>query len=180
MGYFMASKNSYAGINAIIAKNIKHHAKSIKRSSAFIHEYIEDIEQDLLLDCLPCLAKYDERSEHYKAYVSQLIQSRAANLRKKYLCKKRAIDFVDSDALGEEDKSFEHNFAARIDVNAAIAKSPSEQQEICKLLMEHNFNISEVSRRMGIPRSTLHDTLKKLGEDKHFTNLKIYLPAQAF
>ncbi len=177
MGELMASKNSYTGINPKFAEKIKHYAKRLKKKNAFAHWYIEDVEQELLLHCLPGLKKYDERDEQYEAKITQYIKCRSLNLEEREECKKRAIDFVDLDTLGEEGgESFEHNSAVRIDVNEAITELPSELKEICKLLMEHNCNVNEVSRRTGTPKSTLHDTLKKLGEDENFVNLKTYLP----
>ncbi|APR98979.1 helix-turn-helix domain-containing protein [Wolbachia endosymbiont of Folsomia candida] len=175
----MTSKNSYTGINPKFAEKIKHYAKFLKRKNIFAHWHIKDVEQELSLHCLPGLKKYDERDEQYEAKITQYIKCRSINLEEREECKKRAIDFVDEDdldALDEESESFEYDCAVRIDVNEAIAKLPSELGEVCKLLMENNFNVNEVSRIASIPKSTLHDTLKKLSEDKNFVNLKIYLP----
>lgn len=168
----MGSKNSYTGINPKVVKNIQYYAKLLKRGKAFAYKDIEDIEQDLLLDCLPGLEGYNELEGHF---IKQYVKCRALNLKEKELCKKRTINFVDETLYEESDESLEYSSAVRIDVNEAIAKLPRELRKICKLLAE-NHSICEISRRTGIPKSTLHDTLKKLGEDENFVNLKTYLP----
>lgn len=176
----MASKNSYTGINPKIVTNIRYYAKLLKKDQSFSHEDIEDVEQDLLLDCWPILAKYNEFEEQYDAFVTQLIKSRARNLREKQLCKKRAIDFVDEidDELCKEGgESFEYDSAVRIDVNETIAKLPSKLKKICKLLMKYN-EVSEISKQTGIPQQTIYSAIKRLRKDKKFADLKAHLSKQ--
>lgn len=173
----MVSKNSYTGINPKIVTNIQYYAQYLKKCTGFSHKDIEDIEQDLLLDCWPTLAKYNEFEEQYDAFVTQLIKCRAYNLRKKHLCKKRAIDFVnetDDEFCEEEGESFEYDSAVRIDVNEAIAKLPSKLKKICKLIMKYN-EVSEVSKQTGIPQQTIYSAIKRLRKDKKFADLKAYL-----
>lgn len=172
----MASKNSYPGINPKIVQVIQYYARSLKDKKYCIHETIEDIEQELLVECWPELSKYDELDERFDAFVGTLIRSRARNLKKKYLCKKRAIDFVDDteEELNEkESKSFEYESAVRIDVNEVVAKLPQELKELCELLK--HYSICEVSKKTGIAKSSIHNKIKKLREHEKFSLLKPYL-----
>lgn len=124
---------------------------------------------DLLFDCLPGLEGYNELEGHF---IKQYVKCRALNLKEKELCKKRTINFVDEALYEESDESLEYSSAVRIDVNEAIAKLPRELRKICKLLAE-DHSICEISRRTGIPKSTLYDTINKLR--KEFSHLKTYL-----
>lgn len=81
----MISKNSYTGIDQKIVKNIRHYAKCLRRDKAFVHEEIEDIEQELLLDCLPGLENYNALEERYDALITQYVKCRALNLKEKQL-----------------------------------------------------------------------------------------------
>ncbi|MBR9984173.1 MAG: sigma-70 family RNA polymerase sigma factor [Wolbachia endosymbiont of Homalodisca vitripennis] len=162
----MHSKNSYIGINPKVVKHIRHYSKLLKRGKAFAYKDIEDVEQDLLLDCLPGL---NELEGHF---IKQYVKCRALNLKEKELCKKRTINFVDETLYEESDESLEYSSAVRIDVNEAIAKLPRELRKICKLLAE-DHSICEISRKTGIPKSTLYDTVNKLR--KEFSHLKTYL-----
>lgn len=143
----MASKNSYTGINPKVIENIRYYARYLKKNRAFAHEDIEDIEQDLLLECLPGLKSYDELEEQYGAFITQYIKCRALNLKEKQLRKKRIIDFVDETdyVLEEDDENFEYNSAVRIDVNEAIEKLPPKVREICELLKK--YKVSEISKK---------------------------------
>ncbi|WMT83903.1 sigma-70 family RNA polymerase sigma factor [Wolbachia endosymbiont of Listronotus oregonensis] len=170
----MTSKNSYTGIDQKIVKNIRHYAKRLRRDKAFVHEEIEDIEQELLLDCLPGLENYNALEERYDALITQYVKCRALNLKEKQLRKKRIIDFVDETdyASGEEEgEDFEYDSAVRIDVNEAIEKLPPKARKICKLLMK--YEVSEISRKTGIPEQTIYSTIKALR--KNFAHLKTYL-----
>uniref|UniRef100_UPI0033403CED sigma-70 family RNA polymerase sigma factor n=1 Tax=Wolbachia endosymbiont (group B) of Pilophorus perplexus TaxID=3066160 RepID=UPI0033403CED len=165
----MHSKNSYTGINPKVVKHIRHYAKLLKKGKAFAYKDIEDVEQDLLLDCLPGLEGYNELEGHF---IKQYIKCRALNLKEKELCKKRTINFVDETLYEESDESLEYSSAVRIDVNEAIAKLPRELRKVCKLLAE-GHSICEISRKTGIPKSTLYDMINKLR--KELSHLKIYL-----
>lgn len=170
----MISKNSYTGINPKIVKRIRHAAKRLKRCLASTHSEIEDVEQELLLDCLPGLQKYNEFEEQYDALITQYIKCRALNLKEKLLRKKRAIDFVDEtdlELVKEESESFEYDSAVRIDVREAIEKLSSKEKKICELLMK--YEIGEVSDRTGIPQQTIYSMIRALRKD--FAHLKSYL-----
>jgi RNA polymerase sigma-70 factor (ECF subfamily) len=65
----MASKNTYTGINPKVVKHLQCQSQRLKMDKVFANEDIEDVEQDLLLDCLPLLKKYDELAENYEAFV---------------------------------------------------------------------------------------------------------------
>ncbi|WP_341820843.1 sigma-70 family RNA polymerase sigma factor [Wolbachia endosymbiont (group A) of Myopa testacea] len=167
----MTSKNSYTGIDSRFVKTIRYYAKRLQKCKAFAHEDIEDTEQDLLLDCLPGLKNYNELEEKYDALIAQYIKCRALNLKEKRLRKKRAIDFVDDELGEEESENFEYDSAVHIDVNETIGKLSPKARKICKLLMK--YEVSEISRKTGIPQQTIYSVIKALRKD--FAHLKLYL-----
>lgn len=168
----MTSKNFYTGINQEFVKAIKYYAKRLQKSKAFAHEDIEDTEQELLLDCLPGLERYNELEDRYGALITQYVKCRALNLKEKRLRKKHSIDFVDDlSNEAEEGENFEYDSVVRIDVNEAIEKLSPKERKICRLLMK--YEVSEISGKTGIPKQTIYSVIKTLR--KNFAHLKPYL-----
>lgn len=74
-------------------------------------------------------------------------------------------DMLDSDDLrirqGTQSRPAQELRDLSIDVARALKRMPPRTRSCCLLLME-GYSIAEVSRTMGIRRSTLHDMLRKL------------------
>lgn len=69
-------------------------------------------------------------------------------------------------ALGED---------ARIDLANALNRLTPRQRRLCQLLREHGLNVQEASRKLGIPRPTLYDELKRIRKVFAALGLKDYL-----
>jgi len=51
---------------------------------------------------------------------------------------------------------------ARLDLEKAFARLTPRQRQLCQLLGEEGLNVQEASRRLGLPRATLYDELKRI------------------
>lgn len=163
----MKSKNSYSGIDPIIVKYVRHYAKCIKNLKCFVHDSLEDIEQELFCMIWPAIEKYDESRSSFSTFVCQLTKCRAINLINKQICKKRGgrqgIFYVDPDDLHEvvDDKCRSiTEITTRIDVNDVISTLPQEWQVLCRQL--EFFSVPEIAEINGIPRTTVYNTLQRI------------------
>lgn len=81
----------------------------------------------------------------------------------------RVLDLIDQ-AHGEgADRTVADD--ARLDLEKAFARLTPRQRQLCQLLGEEGLNVQEASRRLGLPRATLYDELKRIR--KVFTELGI-------
>ena len=73
------------------------------------------------------------------------------------------MDAIDEHRATETGVATEHsNRDARIDIAKAIAQLTPAQQRLCRLLGEEGLSIQQASERLGIPRSSLYDEIKRI------------------
>ena len=70
-------------------------------------------------------------------------------------------------------RSAEERIDLDIDLDRAMAKLPKELRRLCDLLTENS--IAEVSRKLGVARSTLYSAIYKLRKVFEKAGLKDYL-----
>jgi RNA polymerase sigma factor (sigma-70 family) len=123
-----------------------------------------DIEQDLAVRIADRLRLYDPTRGTLETFVAMVIEQAAGNLVRERRAGKRtpparsAVPTEDvPDPIGDEDI---RHFDLVRDVAAVLAELPADQIGLAQALME--ASVSEVSRRLGIRRTTLHGRLKGL------------------
>ena len=72
----------------------------------------------------------------------------------------RLLELVDETQKEEPDRAFADD--ARVDLEKAMARLTPRQRQLCQLLGEEGLNVQEASRRLGVPRATLYDELKRI------------------
>lgn len=72
----------------------------------------------------------------------------------------RLFELVDETQKKAPDRAFADD--ARVDLEKAMARLTPRQRELCRLLGEEGLNVQEASRRLGVPRATLYDELKRI------------------
>ncbi|WCR54378.1 MAG: hypothetical protein PG981_001400 [Wolbachia endosymbiont of Ctenocephalides orientis wCori] len=154
---FYAIKNSYLGVNPIIVKYVKHYANYLKSINYFTHESLEDIEQELLCEIWPRLDQYNKKKSSYSTFVAKVTQSCARNLSRNHSYSRHRVTFCIDDDL-PDCKYLESEMISRVDVNEIISRLTKSYRNIFELLKI--FNISEVSKITGVPKTTIYNIIK--------------------
>jgi len=182
----MGSKNRYEGIDPYAAKIIRYKAKRLVGRFGFTESDREDLEQELILDLLRRLPKYNparaQRSTFIDCLVNHaiatLIEARMAAMRDYRLCSCslndplededghsiERIETIDQDddflRTGKLSRPTAELQDLRIDLSKAMEKLPPELRELCQRLM--NYTVTRISSDTGIPRGTIYDMIKKI------------------
>jgi len=165
---------------------IRHRASRLVATAGFAPQDIEDIRQDLILDLLERLPKFDPTKATYNTFVARLIDRKVAKLIRDRNCEKRAprreecslneyIDDGEGGAieliqtivaegadrrLGRQERSDQETAELALDVEAVLKRLPDNLRRLCQFLKVGG--IANAARAMGVPRTTLNDRVKKL------------------
>ena len=195
----MDSKNSYEGINEYAVKLVKFRASKLVGDVGFTEADREDLEQEMILDFLLRLPKFDPRRAKKSTFIAQLVEHSVIGIVGKqkaamrdYRLRAGSLNECREDedghqteriqTLGEDEYFRRINGQARsrqeleeltIDLKSAIAELPAELRTLCQRLRKET--LSGISRGTGVPRTTLYDLLKKLAVMLEETKIKDYL-----
>lgn len=180
------SQNRYEGIDPYVVNQVRYHARKLIRHPAIHCMEVEDVEQELMLDYLSRIQAYDPEKAGWKTFVDRILNHKCANLIEEAKAKKRGGDVqeVSLEAWlegrdGDDDELPDHtcdrteaiHFA--IDLNHAIRALP---ESLASLLIQLGiYNVSEISRRTGVPRSTLYGSVNELRSALQRRELHRYL-----
>lgn len=177
---------------------IREKARQIVRRAGFSKSDMEDVQQRLIEHVLENVAAFDPAQGHFNVFVKTVVErytvnilrdARAAKRDRRETCSLSTI--VDEDEYGPVELSEtvgRHELDSRLgvatrephdtadmvmDVAEVLSRIPPELRELCERLK--HASVSEISRELGVPRTTIHDRIKKLR--KHFANagLRDYL-----
>ena len=159
--------------------NIK--AAELVGKAGYTLDDIEDIKQDMLLDLLERLKKYDPGKSNFKLFVTCVIDRKAKNLIRYRQSEIRdgrreecslnedvlvaecrepvqrlaTIDQDDQDIrTGRHSRSAEERTELRLDIEAVLASLPPELRKAADLLQTQT--ITQVARALGVPRTTFN------------------------
>ena len=177
----MSSNEEQYGINDYAEGLIHHKARQMVGKAGFTVDDIEDIEQEMRLDLLQRLVKFDPSKAKYNTFVSRLIDRRISDMIRgskqdirDYRCQESSLhDIVEP---GEEDKDVEHietvsrdeqdhrsgrrirserdRLDLRIDIPVVLAELPPDLRKLAELLQ--TVSISKTAKAFGVSRSTLY------------------------
>ncbi len=179
--------------------NIK--AAELVGKAGFTADDFEDIRQDMLLDLLERLAKYDPSKSDFKLFVTCVIDRKGQNLIRYRESEMRdyrredcslneevmvadseepvqrlaTIDQDDQDIrTGKYGRPAEERTQLRLDIEAVLASLPRELRKAAELLQTQT--ITQVARELAVPRTTLYDKhLPLLREAFTAKGLKFYV-----
>jgi RNA polymerase sigma-70 factor, ECF subfamily len=187
------------GVNSYLAKLVRIKARSLIGKPGFVPADVPDIEQELTLDALNRLPRFDPERAKLETFITRivdhciatLIESRRAGIRDPGL-EEGSIDERRVDAEGQVGETapvletlrfLEKHMALtradekrkdlEIDMPKALAKLPPDQRRLCGDLKAET--ISEISARTGVPRATLYDRLRRVRLHLEREGLKAYL-----
>ncbi|MFO8013369.1 MAG: sigma-70 family RNA polymerase sigma factor, partial [Phycisphaerae bacterium] len=176
-----ASQKQYE-LNDYARTCIHHKARQLIGKAGYTEEDVEDIEQDLTLDLLDRLPRFDPTKSTRNTFVarcidhkvSQLLRHRQTEMRdyQREACSLNDEVEVDEEELAERHSTIsqdEHDLRIgkytrpageradlQLDVVAVLADLPPELREVAEMLT--TMPIAEVARKLGVPRSTLYET----------------------
>ena len=168
---------------------IHHKARQLIGKAGYTEDDLEDIEQDLTLDLLARLPRFDPAKAALNTFVARCVDHKVSQLLRHRQTERRdhrreACSLHDEIDVGEEEpqqrlsaiSQDEHDLRTgkysrpageradlQLDVATVLADLPPELREIAEMLV--TMSVAEVARKMGIPYSTFYEThLAKLRE----------------
>ncbi len=175
----MDYQNKYFELGDYAHNLIRCKARALVGKAGFTSADCEDIEQELALDLLVRLDKYDPKKSKRNTFmtrvvehcIASLIAKRQAACRDWRLCRDSLDEPLDEESdLGsvridkEADPSTptSDDLAREMDIQNAVMELPDDLRELWTHLLDSNMH--RASREMGIPRSTLYSRLERLRE----------------
>lgn len=181
----MGSSNRYAGIDEHVAIPVRHKARSLVGCYGIREADQEDYEQELMLDVLQRMAKYDPSRARKTTFVTRLIWNKLASIAEARKAGKRdyrtpvysltgwvkdatngflqRIETIDQDhyllRTGRR-RSQQEVLDLSIDLKRATDLLPPELRDLCRRLRYET--VTEISRSKGIPRGTLYEAIGRI------------------
>jgi len=182
-------------------KCIHHKARQLVGKAGYTRNDVEDIEHDLALDLLQRLPKFDPAKATQDTFVARLVDRKISKLlrhrqmemrdyRREECSLNDEIDIGEDEPVqriatisqdehdlrtGKYARPAEERADLQLDIAAALADLPAELRHVAEMLA--TMPVAQVARKLGVPRSTFHDThLTKLREAFEARGLGDYLP----
>ena len=177
---------------------IRRKAKELARTRGFTINDVEDIQQLLAVKLLQHLAAFDPEQGHPNVFVKTVVERYAANLLRNSRAEKRdrrrvcslsmIVDYDDNGPIELEETIGERELDSRLgretrdpheacdlamDVTDALDGLSPELRDLCERLKY--ASVSDVARDLGVPRTTLYESIIKLRKHFEEIGLKGYL-----
>jgi RNA polymerase sigma-70 factor (ECF subfamily) len=182
------------GINEYAAQLIKNKARQLVGHVGFTESDREDLEQEMMLDLLVRLPKFDPSKAASTTFVAMVVDRKISKIIRHRTQEKRdyrrivsscndPIEDRDGTTIereqtiskdeidlqtGKHARPEAERIDMRLDVSFAISELPPELQALARRLMDQS--IAEAARELGVPRSTLYETgiarLRNFFEDR--------------
>jgi RNA polymerase sigma-70 factor (ECF subfamily) len=160
---------------------VHHKARELVGKPGFAGQDAEDIEQDLIVDLLERLPKYDPAKAANNTFVARLVERKISRTVRDRERKRRdpgdtvaslndevveadgsTVEFAETLCAEDQDRRFSRESLTtaeqadlEVDVAEALAGLPDELRRVAEALM--TLNIAEAGRKLGIPRWKLHE-----------------------
>jgi RNA polymerase sigma-70 factor (ECF subfamily) len=181
----MGSTNTLPEIDDHAAAHIRYKARSLVGRYGLRDTDVEDLEQELMLDVLRRIRKFDPSRAQMATFVTRLVRNKIASLVEARKAGKRdyrtrvysltgwvkdrtngflqRIETIDADhpllRTGRRRSQLEV-LDLSIDLKRATDLLPPELRELCRRLRYET--VSEISRSKGIPRGTLYEAIGRI------------------
>lgn len=173
---------------------IRHKAWQLIGKYGFTRDDYDDLQQEMMLDLLRRLGKYDPDKAALTTFVARIVDRKISNLirhrrqekrdYRRQVCpldaqvedhdgQQRGLDeILSQDAYDEEVGRHDCPEAARkdlgLDLASALDDLPAELLELARRLQTRT--VAEIARELGVPRSSLYEKgiarLRKIFEDR--------------
>lgn len=172
---------------------IRHKARQLIGKYGFTRDDYDDLQQEMMLDLLRRLGKYDPSRAGLSTFVARVVDRKVSTLirhqrqekrdYRRHVCpldaqiedqdgQQRGLDEVLSqDAFDEEIARYDRPEAERIDLRLDLSlvldDLPEDLRHLARRLQTRT--VAEIARELGVPRSTLYEKgiarLRKIFED---------------
>jgi len=168
-------------LNDYALELVHHKAWQLVGKAGFTQDDVEDIEQELILDLLERLPKFDPAKAAYNTFVARLVERKISNLirhrtqdvrdYRREICSlnedidvgedepKQRLSTISQDEQdirwGKYDLPAEERAHLQMDVDTVLADLPPDLRQAAELLQVHP--IAQVAREMGVPHATFYD-----------------------
>ena len=181
-------------LNGYAREVIRHKARQLIGKYGYTRDDYEDLQQEMTLDLLCRLGKYDPEKAGLTTFVARVVDRRISTLIRHQKQEKRdyrqqvcSLDVPVENGTGEafdmdeilsqddfDQQVGRHDFPQcersdlKIDLAQAMAELPEDLRQLAVRLQTKT--VAEIARELGVPRTRLYDKgitrLRKLFEDK--------------
>ena len=195
----MGSKNDYAGLDPYAVKLIKHKARRLVGSAGFVEADQPDLEQDLVVDLLQRLPRFNPALAKIETFINRLVEHHVATIieaqkaeLRDYRRRAGSLDeqreseagdaadvppVLDSKEYRRETlssaRSDEELRDLRIDLSKTIGELPDDLRSLCDRLQTAPVN--HISRETGVPRGTVYGGIARLRAQFERAGLAVYV-----
>lgn len=161
-------------IDAATAGLIRRKARELARQCGLTPHDRDDVEQDITLEVLRRLPRFDEARGARRSFLRLLVEHAAADLlHRAARPRPRAGETVEP-AVG--DRATRLAALAR-DVEAVLAALPADLRTLAEVLKTRS--VTEAAEFLGVPRTTLNDRVRALRERFAGAGMRDYLPCSS-
>jgi RNA polymerase sigma-70 factor (ECF subfamily) len=194
-----ANQKQQCELSDYAIRHIRHRARQLARTEGFAAQDIEDIRQDLIVDLLERLPKFDPTKATLNTFAVRVVEGKIRKLLRDHNCEKRdprreecslnecvddgeggsveRIQTIAADEtdrwLGRQARSDQETAELALDVEEVLKRLPDNLRRLCEFLK--TGSIADAARAMGVPRTTLHDHVKQLREVFEAAGMRDYL-----
>ncbi len=194
----MGFENRYEGIDPYAVRIIRHKARRLVGQVGFTESDRQDLEQELMMDLLYHLPKYDPKLSQRNTFItrvvehkaSTIIEGRKAGLRDYRLCNcslNERVENEEGDSVERMETIDQEDYFRRtgrlsrplseirdlaLDTRKALDSLSPELRELCCRLQTDT--VLEISREKVIPRWRIYESLKELREIFEDAGLRKY------
>jgi len=173
---------------------IRHKAWQLIGKYGFTLDDYDDLQQDMMLDLVRRLGKYDPGKAALSTFVARIVDRKLSNLIRHQRQKKRdyrqqvcsldaqvedrdgqprGLDEILSqdtydDEVGRHDRPYAERRDLTLDLTLVLDELPEDLRQLARRLRTRT--VAEIARELGVPRSTLYEKgiarLRKIFEDK--------------
>jgi len=195
----MGFNKRYEGIDEYAVRIIKYKARQLVGRVGFTESDREDLEQEMLMDLLQRLPKYNPDRAQRNTFIARvvehkiatIIEARKVGLRDYRLCNCSLNDRLEDEEGGSVERMEtidQEDYLRRtgrlsrppaelrdlsLGVRKTIENLPLELRELCMRLFTDT--VTEISRDTEIPRGTLYEIIKKIRAVFEDAGLRDYL-----
>ncbi len=173
---------------------IRHKARQLIGKYGFTRDDFDDLQQEMMLDLLRRLGKYDPSKAGLSTFVARIVDRKVSTLIRHQRQEKRDYrrpvcsldaqvedqdgqargldEVLSQDAFDDEvarhDRPQAERLDLRLDLSLVLDELPEDLRQLALRLQTRT--VAEIARELGVPRSTLYEKsiarLRKIFEDK--------------